>query len=86
MSRNPSYRQIREFVWERYGVRIWKDCHIADALRQRGLTNGPSPNRKSPDSVQYQCPATLRPKIEHALRHFGVKLRAPNPDAASESN
>lgn len=63
----PSYREIKDFVWKKYGVRIWKSCHIADVLAQHGLTSRKAHNRQNANSVRYPCPPALQPKIEDAL-------------------
>ena len=69
----PTYKKIAEFVRQTYGVCV-KTCHIACVKSQHELTTRKAHNRRSADSVRYPCPDALRPKIEHALRHFGVKL------------
>lgn len=66
-----TYNDIQEYVRTNYG-RTVKSCWIAEIKRAYGLTKRQSPNRADPDAVKYPCPAEHRPKIEEALRHFGL--------------
>lgn len=65
-----TYRQIADDVKSRTGKTI-KTCWIAHVKSLHGLTRRVSPNRISPISRVYTCPAKWVAEIEQSLRNLG---------------
>ena len=67
----PTYDEIKEKVYSKYGFKIHRSCYIAEVLRQYGLTRRASWNsgkgRGSP-----QCPGKQFKAIEEVLREYRV--------------
>lgn len=66
-----TYAEIQRHTKRVYGVSV-ETCHIADVLREHGLTTRTAPNRIDPLSPVKPCPNGKRQAIEDALRHFGM--------------
>lgn len=66
-----TYKQIRSYVKERYGCTV-KTCWIAHVKELNGVPTRLAPNRISPKKRVNPCPASKRPMIEEAMRHYGM--------------
>lgn len=64
----PTYKQIRESYKRQFGTTI-KDCWIADAKRELGLTTRFAYNRLSQNEVKYPCTDKLiKKRIKDLLK------------------
>ncbi len=66
-----TYKEIKNHVKRIEGVSV-ETCHIADVLRDHGLTTRTAPNRIDPLNPVKPCPNGKRKAIEDTLRHFGM--------------
>jgi hypothetical protein len=66
-----TYAQIQEYLRRRHGCTV-KTCWIAHVKELNGLPVRVAPNRLSADRRVDPCPASKRPLIEEAMRHFGM--------------
>jgi len=68
---NPTYDEIKEKVFLKYGFKIHRSCYIAEVFREYGLTKRTAWNsgkgRGSP-----QCPEKQRNAIITVLREHGA--------------
>jgi len=65
-----TYKEIVAFVRDESGFTP-QTCWIADVKERCGLKPRPAPNRYSVERAK-PCPASKRPAIESALKHFGM--------------
>lgn len=66
-----TYKEIQRHLKRVYGVSA-ETCHIADVLREHGLTTRIAPDRIDPLNPVKPCSVGKRKPIEEALRHFGM--------------
>jgi hypothetical protein len=66
-----TYKQIQDYVKKRHGCTV-KTCWIAHVKELNGLELRTAPNRISGDKRKNPCPASKRPLIEEAMRHYGM--------------
>lgn len=64
-----TYKQIQEYVKEKYGFSP-KTCWIAHMKEVCGVPVKNAPNRRSPNSRVFPCPADKEPAIREAFEHF----------------
>ena len=66
----PTYREIKERVYKRFGYKIHHDCCIAEVKREHSLTRGHAWNWGMGKGAP-PCPSHIREAIENVLRECG---------------